>query len=402
MNRVWILNHHANTNGHRHYELAREFASHGIEVTVFCSSFYHHRNAGYRFNEDHVEEVSNKVRFVWLKTVPSYPSNGIRRMLNMVDYFRKIIKFAPGYWKQNGKPDAVIGSSVHPFAWEAAYWVSRKTGAKFIAEVRDFWPVSLIESSRMPALHPATILFKLIEDRSYKHADAYVSTFKNGHKRICDEKGFPRERYEWIPNGISIESVDTALESTELKLPKDLDCFLENHWCFVYAGSVAINEGIQFMVDAFQIAKGKGCDVYLAVIGEGNYKKELLSVLEVRKIDYIKCFNKISRQQVALALRKGKACLAVWCNESVARYGNSMNKLIDYMYSGKPTVFVCAGDNAIADANAGVLSAMDINEYADAICRLYEMQHDEIKQLGENGVQAVREIYDYRIIAENI
>ena len=41
MKKLWILNHHSGLEGDRHFELAREFVSQGVEVVVFMSSYSH-------------------------------------------------------------------------------------------------------------------------------------------------------------------------------------------------------------------------------------------------------------------------------------------------------------------------------------------------------------------------
>ena len=43
------------------------------------------------------------------------------------------------------KPQAIVGSSVHPFAAWAAAIISKRYNVPFIFEVRDLWPKTLIE-----------------------------------------------------------------------------------------------------------------------------------------------------------------------------------------------------------------------------------------------------------------
>ena len=51
MKKLWILNHHSGLEGDRHFELAREFVSQGVEVVVFMSS-YSHRGEKYLYEKE--------------------------------------------------------------------------------------------------------------------------------------------------------------------------------------------------------------------------------------------------------------------------------------------------------------------------------------------------------------
>ncbi len=68
MKKLWILNHHSGLEGDRHFELAREFVSQGVEVVVFMSS-YSHRGEKYLYEKEAVvRKIQDGLTYVWLHT----------------------------------------------------------------------------------------------------------------------------------------------------------------------------------------------------------------------------------------------------------------------------------------------------------------------------------------------
>ena len=144
--RVWILNHYADTPdrpaGTRHYSLARAVVRHGGDVTVFAASRLRWTGKDDRASGRMLARTQHfdGVRFVWYGRIPYY-GNTWRRMAKMGPRYAVIVCVA-----QAGRPapDVVVGSTVHPFAALAGWLVAKLRGARFIYEVRDLWPQTLI------------------------------------------------------------------------------------------------------------------------------------------------------------------------------------------------------------------------------------------------------------------
>ena len=77
-----------------------------------------------------------------------------------------------------------------------------------------------------------------------------------------------------------------------------------------------------------------------------------------------------------------------------------MNKLSDYLYSGKPVVFACSFDNVVKDAGGLVVPFGDKQAMADAIERAMAYSDDELKQIALREKEIIRTQYDYREIAK--
>ena len=118
--KIWILNHYATNmyfdKGGRHYWFAKELIKNGYEPIIICSSFMHKSSDNcIKDEKSFVIKYSENIPFVFIKT-KSYQGNGKARIKNILEYFYRVLKSSNEIKKEFGKPDVVIGSSVHPLA----------------------------------------------------------------------------------------------------------------------------------------------------------------------------------------------------------------------------------------------------------------------------------------------
>ncbi len=403
MKKLWILNHHSGLDGDRHYELAKELVPLGMEVVVFMSSFSHGRET-YTYDEEvKIKKVRPGITYVYLHTAPAYHGISVARILNMMDYCRLMRKYEKSFFKKFGKPDVVIGSSVHPFAWESAYRIARKSKAPFICEIRDYWPLSLTEIFGTPKYHPACIMFGILERRAYRRAAAIVSTMEFGYRYLGQFPYVNRDRIYWIPNGYHTEEIDEVLKEGKVTLPEDLEEYLDSHWCAVYTGSFVDSERLCDMLDAAKYVQ-ENCseDIHFAFIGNGYLNEEVHAQAERDHLTNVKIFPRIGKDQVAVALSKGKVCIAALRDDRVLNdLGLSLNKLNDYLYSGNPTVFACGSVNVVGQSGGGiVVEPGNVKAYAEALVHVYHMTDEERRLMAEKGRKEIKEKYSYSLLAK--
>lgn len=403
MKKVWILNHHSGLEGDRHYELAKEMTASGIEVVVFMSSFDHQTEEYIYEKPVTIRRIQKGLSYVWLHTAPSYHGNGAARILNMIDYCRMMKKYEQKFYEKFGRPDVVIGSSVHPFSWESAYRIAKKNQAPFICEIRDFWPLSFVEMYGWSKFHPVCLLFSVLEQRAYHRADAIVTSMEFGYKYLEKFPYVKRDRVFWIPNGYHTEEIDRVLSEKEIDLPKELDCYLEENWCAVYTGSFVDSE---CLLDILETAKymqeHQMSQVKFAIIGDGHLRAKMEEKVEKEGLKNVRIFSRIEKSQVAVALSKAKVCIAALKDDRVLNdLGLSLNKLNDYLYSGNPTVFACNSVNVVGESGGGiVVPCSDAEAYAKALMKVYHMPEEERRAMGEKGQKEIRERYSYSLLAK--
>lgn len=392
---IWIINHYASHLENRHLELANVFAKNGYHVAVITSSFHHGKRA-YLYDEPvHIVDRAENVRYVYLHSAPAYTTNGVKRVLNMLDFCRCFNREERRISAETGIPCFVIASSAHPFAWETGYHFAKKFKAKFIAEFRDIWPRSLVEVQGLSPRHPLVQMFGAMEKRAYRRADAVVSTMPFAWKHVCQVSGVHREKVFWMPNGINTEEID-RWTAENIQLPEELQAYLDTHWCCVYEGSIAKCEYVDFLVETFRYVKEP--QIHLAIIGDGGEKENLRSLIKAYGMENVRLFPEVSKKQVCGALGKAHCCVATIHDIPIYQYGISMNKLSDYLYSGKPTIFACGVDNVVREAGHFALPYCSPQQMAETIEAVYRLPEASLAELADKGRQLIREEYDYNVI----
>ena len=153
---ILIINHYAGSPKYgmeyRPYYLAKEWIKLGHHVKIVAASESHLRQAKPLTQKKITHENIEGIGYIWLKT-PSYQGNGIKRVLNMLS-FGKSLFFSYPYFLSGFSPDLVIDSSPHPFIIRGAKRIADQYNAKLIFEVRDLWPLSLMELGNINPLHP--------------------------------------------------------------------------------------------------------------------------------------------------------------------------------------------------------------------------------------------------------
>jgi len=392
---VWIFNHYAQepggAGGTRHFGLAKHLRAYGWDAVVIASSV--ELNTGRQRLSDGVafERVEYEgVPFVWVRT-PEYAGNGGGRLLNMLKYAfgildRNILRTLP-------LPDAIVGSSVHPFAVVAAAFLARRYKVPLIFEVRDLWPQTLIDMGRLKRGSGLAVVMRFLERWLYREAKKIVVLLPRAHEYIVP-LGVAADKIVCIPNGVEISDRDFPVwrpvgEIFEL----------------MYLGAHGQANGLECLIEAMAILNRDWPElkVRLKLVGDGPEKPKLISLVHSKGLNNVFFQGSVPKREVPKVA--GTADAFVICVRDLPglyRYGISMNKLFDYMASARPTIIaVEAANNPIADAHAGIsVRPDDPRALASAIKDLAEMDASEREKMGRAGWEYVNRNHSYRSLAE--
>ena len=182
---IWIFNHYVVTpdmpGGTRHYDFGKELIKRGYKVTIFASSFNYsqHKELKLATHEKWKIENVDGINFVWIKTFP-YQKNDWRRVINMISYMYRVYPLGKKITKIDKnikKQDIIIGSSVHLLAVLAAYLLSKYYKVKFVMEIRDLWPQTLIDMGKFRKTNILIKTLNILEKFLYKRAERIITLF---------------------------------------------------------------------------------------------------------------------------------------------------------------------------------------------------------------------------------
>lgn len=396
---IWIITQDASYHEARSLSLSKVFAENGYNAAVITTSFSH-GSKKYIYDEPikFVERMPG-VMYVYIKTSPSYNTNGAARILNMLDLCRKYKNYEALIAEKTGAPNFITASEDNPFMPEIIYKAAKKFNAKFITEIRDIWPVSLMEFMGLSKYHPFVMLMKFLEKRAYRRSDAIITSMPFAYKYIEEVSGVKRDKVFWIANGIDTEETDKNLKSGE-KLPADLDEYLTDNWCAVYTGSIVKAEAVDALVNAWEYLQDT--DIYLAIIGDGTEKQSIQNLIDSKNLKHVKYFPAIKASLVIKALNKGKCCVSIAnlkkTQHSTGNYGLSKIKLNDYLYSGRPVIFECNYENVVNDAGHFAIPSNGSKAFAETVRKVRNLGKAELKELAEKGRSIIMRDYDYHVI----
>jgi len=392
MKYIWIINHHALTpdmsGGTRHYDFAKELVSRGYKVTIIASSFHYAKYKEMKNYDDtsYLQESIDGIDFIWIKT-PPYTGSGFARVKNMLSFMFSVIKIIPKLNLQ--KPDTIIGSSVHLFAVYGAYILSKRYKSKFIMEVRDLWPQTLIDMG-ISKWHPFILVLGILEKFLYKKSDIILTNLPKAHLYI-EKLGIKKEKITWISNGTTLANTKREYKQ---KLPKD-------KFNILYTGTHGFANNLDVLIDVADFLKSEN-KIHFTLVGDGTLKQELMN--KSKSLPNVTFIDSVPKDEVFDYLRDADLLYVGLKNLPLYRYGMSMNKVFDYMSVKKPILFVSSiEDNIIQSINGGIVIKEDnIQKIAQSIKQFSVLSKEDIVEYGENNFNHLKQNYTIKILTTKL
>lgn len=385
---IWIINEYAGTPYYgmefRHYYLGKEFIKRGNKVTIISSSYSHlFKN----FPKQRKENIDG-VDYLWLRTFNYGTSHSKKRVLKWFLFMFKCF-FLPFMLK---KPDVIIVSPMAPFPIFPAWILSKIYKAKLIYEVKDIWPLSLIELGGFNSTHPFIKLMSWFEKFAVNKSTEVVSNLQNYGNHI-KELGIQRD-FHWISNGVDLDefkSIEKLQDNIIGQIPKD-------KFIVGYTGTIGVANTLDSFLDSYEFLESE--DVAFVIVGDGQEKNNLINKCKDNK--NIIFLDSILKKQVQSMLKLFDVCYIGLKKEELFKFGVSPNKLYDYMYSAKPIVYAIDSgkSNVVKTANCGVCAeAENSKDIAIAINKVYNMNQSKRIEIGQNGKEYALEHFTYKKLA---
>ncbi|MBM7095676.1 glycosyltransferase family 4 protein [Bacillus sp. H-16] len=393
---IWIFNHYATNmykdSAGRHYWFAENLIKQGYNPTIFCATTIHNSNDSISIgNKKYSSDTVNGVPFVFVKT-PSYLGNGLQRIKNMVAFYNNLFSVAKDFVKIHGKPDVILASSVHPLTLVAGIKIAKRLGVPCICEVRDLWPETLIAYGSLKRESLLSRLLYLGEKWIYKKADKLIFTMEGGKDYII-EKGWDKankgpvdiSKVHHINNGIDLELYDHnkkiyCLEDNELNNNKAFN--------IVYTGSIRAVNKVEKILDVAKLLKNE--NINFLIWGSGDYQEIIKNRIENEQISNVYLKGRVDKKYIPFITTNANINLISGENISLFRYGASLNKIFDYLASGKPILSTKQyGYSIIRKNKAGIeLENSNPDKIAEAIMYFKTLNKEEYERYCLNARQA--------------
>lgn len=338
--KIWMINHYAAPrdnaiSGTRHYDLGMQLAKDN-EVYVFSANNNQALNKPVDLNEKLCTEVSyGNLHFIYVKTT-GYESNSIKRVISMFSFKRNIMKVALSMPEER-YPDYVIASSVHPLAWEAGYSIAEHLNSRFIAEVRDIWPMTLVDTGKIRKVNPLVVYFSLLEKRALTRAEAVITLLPNSEHYLLSRGA---KKVFYVPNGIDLEMFDSDVRDCNKSISEVIRKLRENFDLIIgNAGGHYLTDNMRSLVEAARICKMQNLRVAFVSIGKGTELENLKNLSNIYELDNIMFLGAYPKSAVPGFLKAVDALIVNAMDLSVQRFGTSYNRIFEYLAAEKPIIY---------------------------------------------------------------
>jgi glycosyltransferase involved in cell wall biosynthesis len=379
--KIWFISKYASPPNYtkvpsRLYYLAKEAQKNGIE-TYLITSNANHFSAFPITKKSYNNEYVDGVNIIWIDTYKYKKTNSISRFISWLDFEYKLFKMKV---KKEIKPDVVIVSSLSIFTILYGIFLKYFYNAVLIFEIRDIWPLTLTEEGGFSKFNPAVYLIGKIEKLGYKKSDLIVGTMpklEDHVKKIskwhppifCSPLGFDPESYT---------DCDLLVNNPFIYLKKD------NQILIGYAGSMGVSNGLEFFIDAIKQMKDIQ-NVHFLIVGSGDLQQKYQT--ELKNFTNVTLLSRIDQKNVKYFLH---ICDILYLSTKISKvwlYGQSMNKIIEYMLAAKPIVATYTGyQSMINEAECGVFHAHNSPVSLKEIFLYYcNLTHKERVEIGKRG-----------------
>ena len=390
---IWYISQYCtienkNTIGSRGWLLSKEFAKKGNNTVVITSDSFDliDSNEAY-YNKLNTKNLTYKIIHIFNILGPK----SLSRMINWVIFELKLFLLNK---KLFSKPDVIIISSLSILTILNGIYLKRKYNCKLIFEIRDIWPLTLIELGNYSHKNPLIIFLKFIEKLGYKKSDHIVGTMPKIDRHVHNVLGFSKPTH-CIPMGVTEE-----LFQNKYQIPGFIQKHLKSStFNIIYSGKIGMTNALSTFFKAAQILKND-LNIKFVLIGDGPDRKKFIK--NFGNLQNIIYFNKTKRNEMLSILSLASVAYFSTLKSKVYDYGQSANKLIDYMASGKPIIASYSGyQSMINEAKCGYfLPAEDERALVNKILELKEMNKQELQAIGLRGKKWLLENRQYSKLAD--
>ena len=378
--------------GGRGYLIMREFARMGYQCVIVTSDSNQLAEVPQLEGPYLLQEVEG-IRLCWVRTLKYSVAKSGARILSWLD-------FEWGLWRlpkhELPRPDVVVVSSLSLITIINGFLLRWRYKCRLVLEIRDIWPLTITEEGGYSRRNPLVMGLALIERLGYRYADAVVGTMPNLGEHVSIVLGRPRTTY-CIPMG-----VDESALTSEDALPADYaEAYIpKGKFIVAHVGSIGIANALDTFFECVESMKTIA-SIHFLVVGEGDLRTHYQKMYG--DLPNLTIAPRVPKQMVQSVLSRCDLLYFSVHPSTVWKYGQSLNKVIDYMLAGKPILASYTGyPSMINESGCGTyVPAGDVDALQQGIRYYASMDGSERERIGRRGREWLLANRRYETMAKN-
>jgi len=378
--------------GSRGFHLMEEMTSLNIETLIITSDSNHLIEIP-KLKKTYSSQITNNIKIIWVKTYKYKIAKSFKRIISWLDFELKLFFLNKKHFP---KPDAIIVSSLSLLTILNGYILKRKYDCKLIFEIRDIWPLTIVEEGGYSSSNLFVKFLSIIEKFGYKKADLIVGTMPNLEEHVQNILGYPKKTI-CIPMGYNESSIQSQQEVSQEYIEQNLP---QNKFIVAHAGTIGITNALDTFFECAEMLLDQP-NIHFLMIGDGALKSFYQE--KYGKLKNLSFAPKVPKQEVQSVLSHCDLLFFSVHKSKVWQFGQSLNKIIDYMFAGKPIVASYSGfPSMINEANSGsYVPANDVVALKNEILRYSTMPKEELTAIGNSGRDWILKNRHYKVLAKN-
>tara|TARA_Y100000589_G_scaffold316074_1_gene340395 strand:- start:836 stop:2044 length:1209 start_codon:yes stop_codon:yes gene_type:complete len=394
MKSIWYISKyvktsHVGNSGSRGFFLLDELSNKGFRCTIFSSYPFKYTK---KF-EKLITKIRKNFSYIYLDSYKFKKSNSIQRIISWVDFERKLFFLKK---KNIYKPDVIIVSSLSLLTIINGLILKKKYSCKLFFEIRDIWPLTLTEEGGFSDRNLLIIFLKFLEFIGYKYSDHIIGTMPNLKEHVENVIGYSK-KVSCIPIGFNNEEIKKGRD-----IKKNIKILIpQNKFIVGYFGGIGISNALNSFFHTINKLE-KNIEIHFIIAGEGDLKNNYIA--QYKNLNNITFLPLIEKKYIHSLISFCDLLYFSTCNSKVWRYGQSLNKLIDYMLSGIPIIGSYDGyKTMINESGCGeFIRPNDSNEIMRVIFKYKQMSKLEREYIGKKGKDWLLKNRSYKNISDSL
>ncbi len=259
-----------NAPASRTYEHCKEWVKAGVDVTVItCAPNFPEGKVfkGYK-NKLYQTEIMDGIRVIRVWSYISANKGFVRRIIDFLSFM--ISSFCVGLFI---KTDLIVATSPQFFTAVSGRWLSFWKRKKWVMEVRDLWPESIMALGAMDA-NGIIRFFEFLELKMYKSAWKIITVTDSFKEQIIHKRHIDANKIEVVKNGINTELFVPIKKNQNLLA----ELQLQDKIIIGYIGTHGMAHKLDFILDC--ASKVENEKIHFLFVGAGAEKENLLKQKE--------------------------------------------------------------------------------------------------------------------------
>jgi len=317
----------------------------------------------------------------------------VKRIKSWWTFEKNLIRFRSSI--RRFKPDRIIVSSLSILTFLSGVYLKKWLKRPLILEIRDIYPLTLLEVGGYSKRHPAIIFLSWVEKYGYSNADMIISTLPNAKEHIASVINKPF-RFKWIPMGVDTDYFNT---STGITVP---DINPEKKFIVGYAGTLGKANALHELFEAAVDLQSTNPEIEFVFMGDGPMKSEYQQ--RYGSLSNVRFLASVKSNELQPYLRQMDLLVNTWLDKPIYRFGISPNKWMDYMLAAKPILVAYNGYRCIIEeAGCGkFVAAENKDAIRNGILEFAAMTPEQRNEMGESGRRYLLANLTYKQLAKEL